>query len=79
MSKGEAKEELQRTDNLSCGDNDISVYRYLRRQGYHWLKMATKAADLQNDYVRCQESLDIGESLLIKEAEDLRQPCLDFL
>lgn len=36
LAMAEAKEELQHVLKLSCGDNDVSLYRRLQRQGYYW-------------------------------------------
>lgn len=33
--------------DLSCGNNGISLYRRLVKQGYHWPKMAKEVAKLQ--------------------------------
>lgn len=46
VSKAEAKEELKHVRNLSCGDNDVRLYRRLQRQGYYWPEMAKEANDI---------------------------------
>lgn len=69
MSKVEGKATLQRVHDLSCGDNDISLYRHLYRQGYYWPKMFKEATELQRSCTKCRESLDVGEPLLFKRSE----------
>lgn len=60
ISKNGAKEELERIHNLSCGDNNISLYRLLRRQGYYSPNMGKDAANTQKDCTKCQESIDVN-------------------
>lgn len=48
LSITEVKEELQRVHELSCGDNDVSIYRCLKRQGYYWPRTAKEATELQS-------------------------------
>lgn len=49
ISNAEAKEELKRFNELSCDDNEISLYKRLQRQGYYWTEMAKEAANIQKD------------------------------
>lgn len=79
IPKAEAKNELQRIHNLSCGDNDIRLYRLLKIQGYCWPEIAKEAVDIQKGCSRRQESLDLGESMFVSEVGDWKQLCLDFL
>lgn len=79
ISKTEAKTKLERVQDLCCGDNDISLYRRLQRRGYYWPNMKQHTADLQGKCMKCQEFLDVNESLFIEEAGDWKQPYLDFL
>lgn len=44
-----ATEELKHVHVLSCGDNDINLYKRLQRQGYYWLKMSKDSTDLQKE------------------------------
>lgn len=78
ISEGEAKQELKSVNDLSCGNNGISFYRRLQRQGYYWPSMAKDTANIQRSCSKCQQSLDVDESLFIQEAIDWRQLYLDF-
>lgn len=77
--KAKAKEELKRIHDLSCEDNDISLYRCLHRRGYYWLEISKDVAELQKSCVKCQDSLDVGEPLFVQKRGDWRQSSLDFL
>lgn len=65
VSKAGAKEELQHNYDVSYGDNDIRLYGRLQRLGYCWPQMAKEATDIQKGYWKCQESLNVGESLFV--------------
>lgn len=78
MFKGKHKQELQQIHDVSCGDNNISLYKRLQMEGY-WPKMAKEADDFQRSYTRCQESLDVGEYLFTQEGRDWLPPYLDFV
>lgn len=70
ISKAEAKTELEHVYDLCCRDNDISLYRRLQKRGYYWPNMEQDAADLQGQCIKCQEFLDVKESLFVEEAGD---------
>lgn len=68
MFEGEAKEELKRVHDLSCGDNNIFLSRRLQRQSYYWSGMAKDATNIQRSCSKCQEALDADEYLFFEEA-----------
>lgn len=70
ISKEQANDELDHVYDLRCGDKDISLYRHLQRKGYYRPSMKQDAAELQEKCIKCQEFLDIEESLFIDEAGD---------
>lgn len=78
LSTAQAKVELQRAHDICCGDNDISIYKTLHRQGYYWLEMAKEVIELQLVCWQCQEPLNTWEPLFIEEDGDRRQPYMDF-
>lgn len=79
MSEGVAKEELKCIHDLSYGNNDLSLYKCLQRQGYYRPGMAKDDARIQRGCPKLQESLDVDWSLFVQEVEDWKQLYLDLL
>lgn len=66
-----AQEELKSIQNLSCGNNNITLYMPSRRQDYYWPKMASYASNIQRDCSKYPESLDV-DLLFMQEVQDWR-------
>lgn len=67
ITNSEAKEELKCIPDISCGDNDIRLYRRLRGRGYYQPELCKDVTALQKNFAKCVESFDVGESSLFKK------------
>ncbi|KAH7838883.1 hypothetical protein Vadar_032240 [Vaccinium darrowii] len=74
----EAKAKLRQIHDATCGENDISLYQRVQRQGYYWPSMKTDAADMTKSCDGCTLTIS-GQECCFSEEQDWRQKYIDFL
>lgn len=74
----EAEEELHRAHEISCGNDDVNLYRQLQKKLYYWPKMAKDASEIQKGCLQ-YKSISMRKESLCLRSKILEKTYLNFL
>ncbi|KAG5524128.1 hypothetical protein RHGRI_030950 [Rhododendron griersonianum] len=66
---GEVKTKLRQIHDKTCGENEISLYRRVQRQGYYWPSMKEDAAKVLRTCQKCMLYAVEAECCLMEELD----------
>lgn len=79
IGNAEAQEKLREIHKKTCGENDITLYRRVQRQGCYWPTMKNDAATILRACPNCSLHEIEHECNFSSEETDWRQKYIDYL